>query len=111
MISAHRIGRSSPDILPHMSITSALGSLYEERARLAAELAQVEEAIGALEKLESPAKPAKAAKRDGRSAPKPQINCPFCGAPAKGMAGLAAHVRGTHPDMYPDAYNEWKQQR
>jgi hypothetical protein len=94
-----------------MSITSALASLYEERSRLSGELARVDEAISALEKLELPDAPAKAPKRDGRSAPKPPIDCPFCGSPAKGMAGLAAHVRGSHPDRYPDDYNAWKQQR
>ena len=94
-----------------MSITSALASLYEERSRLAGELARVDEAITALEKLERPSTAPRAPKRDGRSAPKPPIDCPFCGSPAKGMAGLAAHVRGTHPDRYPEAYHAWKQER
>ena len=96
-----------------MSIANALESLYDERDRLRKELAQVEEAITALEGLDPAPAPAKAKvkKQDGRSAPKPPVVCPFCGETAKGNAGLAAHVRGSHPDRYPDAYNEWKQRR
>jgi hypothetical protein len=97
-----------------MSIESALVSLRSERRRLEDELARVDEAIAALEAL-GPTAGTKAPKRpkkvDGRSAPKPPVVCPFCGETAKGMAGLAAHVRGSHPDRYPDAYNEWKRQR
>ena len=94
-----------------MTIAAALASLYEERSRLTADLARVNEAIDALESLDRPSPPKRAPKKDGRSAPKPPIDCPFCGEPAKGLAGLAAHARGTHPDKYPDAYNEWKRQR
>ena len=97
-----------------MSIESALQSLRAERSRLEEELARVDEAIGALEALgpTSGDGAAKAPKKsDGRSAPKPPVVCPFCGETALGMAGLAAHVRPSHPDRYPDAYNEWKARR
>ena len=93
-----------------MSISAALSELYKERDRLDAERARVEEAIVALEGLK-PGMGSPAKKKDGRSAPKPPVVCPFCGDTAKGMAGLAAHARGSHPDRYPDAYNEWKQSR
>ena len=93
-----------------MSISAALTELYKERDRLDAERARVEDAITALEGL-SPGAKAPAKKQDGRSAPKPPVVCPFCGETAKGMAGLAAHVRGSHPDRYPDAYEEWKRSR
>ena len=94
-----------------MSIATALESLYEERDRLRRDLAQVDEAIAALEGLTAPSAPPKQKKLDGRSAPKPPVVCPFCGETSRGNAGLAAHVRGTHSDRYPDAYNEWKQRR
>jgi len=96
-----------------MSITAALDALYRERDRLDAERAKLDEAIVALEGIASvPAPSAAATKRvDGRSTPKPPIACPFCEESAKGMAGLAAHVRGSHADRYPDAYEEWKRQR
>ena len=92
-----------------MSISSALRSLYEERDRLDAERARIDLAIAALEGDPKPA--ATARPRDGRSAPKPPVVCPFCGETAKGMAGLAAHVRGSHPDRYPDDYEAWKRDR
>ena len=92
-----------------MSISSALESLYRERDRLDAERARIDLAIAALEGDAKPAAPARA--RDGRSAPKPPVTCPFCGETAKGMAGLAAHVRGSHPDHYPDDYEAWKRDR
>ena len=94
-----------------MSIASALESLYAERDRLDAERAKVDEAIVALEALGASSQPKAKKKQDGRSAPKPPVVCPFCGETAKGMAGLAAHVRGSHPDRYPEAYEEWKSQR
>ena len=97
-----------------MSISAALTALYHERDRLDAERARVDEAIVALEGIStsSPQAPSPLPKKpDGRSAPKPPIECPFCGETAKGMAGLAAHVRGSHPDQYPDAYENWKRQR
>lgn len=94
-----------------MSIASALESLYEERDRLDAERAKVEEAIAALEALGDEPAPKPRKKQDGRSAPKPPVVCPFCGETVKGMAGLAAHVRGSHPDRYPEAYEEWKASR
>ena len=97
-----------------MSISAALQALYEERDRLDVERSRVEEAIAALEGIVGPA-PATSTKlpkkKDGRSAPKPPVVCPFCGETAKGMAGLAAHVRGSHGDMYPEAYEEWKRSR
>lgn len=93
-----------------MSVTRALEALYEERDRLDVERARVEEAIAALEGLAEPTTKAPR-KTDGRSAPKPPVDCPFCGETAKGMAGLAAHVRGSHPDRYPDAYEDWKRHR
>jgi hypothetical protein len=94
-----------------MSVTRALEALYEERDRLDVERARVEEAIAALEGL-APLPTTRAQRKvDGRSAPKPPVECPFCGESAKGMAGLAAHVRGSHPDRYPDAYEDWKAQR
>jgi len=96
-----------------MSIDKALQELYRERDRIDAERARIDEAIDALEGLDPPEargasgrKPTR--KPDGRSAPKPPIECPFCASSAKGMAGLAAHVRGTHPDQYPGAYEAWK---
>lgn len=96
-----------------MSIATALQELYRERDRLDAERKRLDEAIAALEGLNglpSTAAP-KRSKPDGRSAPKPPVVCPFCGETAKGMAGVAAHVRGSHGDKYPDAYNEWKASR
>lgn len=97
-----------------MSIASALADLYEERDRLNAERGRLDQAIAALEGLtdgpKTPSKP-RSKKLDGRSAPKPTVICPFCGIEAKGMAGLAAHVRGSHPDRYPDQYDEWKRSR
>lgn len=97
-----------------MSIASALEELYRERRRLDDERARLDDAIAALENLngKAPATVAKQrAKVDGRSAPKPPVDCPFCDETAKGMAGLAAHVRGSHPDRYPGAYEEWKSSR
>lgn len=95
-----------------MSISVALKALYEERDRLEQERERIDQAIAALEGIDAPAPAPKAPrKRDGRSAPKPPVVCPFCGETAKGMAGLAAHVRGSHADMYPDAYEEWKRER
>ena len=96
-----------------MSIAKALDELYRERDRLDAERTRLDEAIAALEGLDSAPSKAKTTpkKKDGRSAPKPPVVCPFCGEIAKGMAGLAAHVRGSHPDRYPDAYEEWKASR
>ncbi len=94
-----------------MSITRALEALYEERDRLDLERARIVEAIAALEGVAVPSATRPARKVDGRSAPKPPVICPFCGESAKGMAGLAAHVRGSHPDQYPDAYEEWKVHR
>jgi hypothetical protein len=96
-----------------MSISAALTALYRERDRLDEERGRIDEAIVALEGIST--SPQQAASRspkkaDGRSAPKPPVDCPFCGATAKGMAGLAAHVRGSHPDQYPDAYEDWKRQ-
>jgi hypothetical protein len=94
-----------------MSVIRALEALYEERDRLDVERARVQEAIAALEGL-APLPTTKVQRKvDGRSAPKPPVECPFCGESAKGMAGLAAHVRGSHPDRYPDAYEDWKAQR
>ena len=96
-----------------MSISAALKALYEERERLDSERARVDQAIAALEGIEAHVPEAQAVpkKKDGRSAPKPPVVCPFCGESSKGMAGLAAHVRGGHPDRYPDAYQEWKRER
>ena len=96
-----------------MSIAKALDELYAERERLDAERARIDEAIAALEGLGDAPKTTKTAakKPDGRSAPKPPVVCPFCGEIAKGMAGTAAHVRGSHPDKYPAAYEEWKLSR
>lgn len=96
-----------------MSIAAALEELYQERSRLEAERTRLDDAIAALEALNGSApKPRRSpAKKDGRSAPKPPVDCPFCDDMAKGMAGLAAHVRGSHPDRYPDAYAEWKASR
>jgi hypothetical protein len=96
-----------------MSIATALQELYRERDRLDAERARLDDAIAALEGLGGlpPTASPKRSKPDGRSAPKPPVVCPFCGETAKGMAGLAAHVRGSHPDRYPDQYNEWKASR
>ncbi len=96
-----------------MSIAKALDELYRERDRLDAERARLDEAIGALEGLGDAPSKAKSTpkKQDGRSAPKPPVVCPFCGEIAKGMAGTAAHVRGSHPDKYPAAYEEWKLSR
>lgn len=96
-----------------MSIASALQELYRERDRLDAERSRLDDAIAALESLNGrpPTPTPKRARPDGRSAPKPPIVCPFCGETAKGMAGVAAHVRGSHGDKYPDAYNEWKASR
>ncbi|MGI9667302.1 MAG: hypothetical protein ACR2N2_09395 [Acidimicrobiia bacterium] len=95
-----------------MSISKALQELYAERDRLDAERAQLDEAIVALEGIAAPsAANAKPKKKDGRSAPKPPVNCPFCGDTQKGMAGLAAHVRANHPDRYPESYEEWKASR
>ena len=96
-----------------MSISAALKALYDERDRLEAERARVDQAIAALEGIDAPADPAPKPprKKDGRSAPKPPVVCPFCGETTKGMAGLAAHVRGSHPDRYPEAYEEWKRER
>lgn len=95
-----------------MSISAALKALYEERDRLESERARIDQAIAALEGIDGPAPESKVPrKKDGRSAPKPPVVCPFCGETSKGMAGLAAHVRGSHADMYPDAYEEWKRER
>lgn len=99
-----------------MSIDKALQELYRERDRLQSERERLDAAISALEGLGHRAAPNTAAGKpsgriDGRSAPKPPVDCPFCGSSAKGMAGLAAHVRGTHPDQYPDAYEAWKAAR
>lgn len=91
-----------------MSISSALQELYRERDRLEAERARLDDAIAALEGIDGPPR---SSKPDGRSAPKPPVDCPFCTETAKGMAGLAAHVRGSHRDKYPDAYEDWKQSR
>ncbi len=94
-----------------MSINKALSELYKERDRLDKERDRLTSAIEALEGLNGPA-PAKVKaapkKKDGRSAPKPPVDCPFCGNEQKGMAGLAAHVRGSHDDKYPDDYESWK---
>ena len=98
-----------------MSIASALEELYRERRRLEEERSRVDDAIAALESLDGTAPRATRApttsKVDGRSAPKPPVDCPFSDETAKGMAGLAAHVRGSHPDRYPDEYAEWKASR
>jgi hypothetical protein len=93
-----------------MSIPAALEALYRERDRLDDERERIDDAIAALEGITSGSRtaPTTAGRRDGRSAPKPPIECPFCDRTAKGMAGLAAHVRGSHPDDYPDAYEDWK---
>ena len=103
-----------------MSIDQALAALYGERDRLDADRAKVERAIAALEPTKSRATatskpkpkakqtPTRAKKKDGRSAPKPVLGCPFCDAKAKGMAGVAAHVRRAHPTKYPDAYRAWR---
>lgn len=94
-----------------MSISKALQELYRERDRLDAERTRLNEAISALEGIKSgthAAAASKPKKKDGRSAPKPPVDCPFCGESQKGMAGLAAHVRGSHPDKYPAAYEDWK---
>ncbi|MEZ5175178.1 MAG: hypothetical protein R2823_03125 [Acidimicrobiia bacterium] len=99
-----------------MSIEKALTELYGERNRLGEECARIDEAIAALESVSStPPTRSKtrsktgSTKRDGRSAPKPPVACPFCGGVTKGMVGLSAHVRGSHPDKYPKAYEAWKQ--
>jgi hypothetical protein len=96
-----------------MSINAALEALYRERDRLDTERAKLDEAIAALEGIAFvPTRSAAATRKpDGRSAPKPPVDCPFCDETAKGMAGLAAHVRGSHPDRYPDSYEEWKRGR
>lgn len=96
-----------------MSITAALEELYRERDRLDAERRRVDDAITALEGLNGTAPTPKRAnaKKDGRSAPKPPVGCPFCAESAKGMAGLAAHVRGSHADKYPGDYEAWKASR
>lgn len=94
-----------------MSIHKALTELYQERDRLEAERDRLNAAISALEGLDGASpKPKKAApkKKDGRSAPKPPVDCPFCGATQKGMAGMAAHVRGSHRERYPAEYEAWK---
>jgi hypothetical protein len=95
-----------------MSISAALEALYEERDRLAEERSRLDQAIAALEGIETPTKTrtaAKPKKRDGRSAPKPTISCPYCSESPRGWAGMAAHVRGSHPEHYPEAYQQWKQ--
>ena len=96
-----------------MSITAALEELYRERDRLEAERARLDDAIAALEGLNGATSTPKRApsKKDGRSAPKPAVDCPFCRESAKGMAGLAAHVRGSHSDKYPGDYEAWKASR
>ena len=94
-----------------MAIHKALSELYKERDRLDKERERLTTAIKALEGLgDAPKTKVKAApkKKDGRSAPKPPVDCPFCGDTQKGMAGLAAHVRGSHDDKYPDDYEAWK---
>lgn len=97
-----------------MSISAALTALYSERDRLDEERSRIDEAIAALEGIATSSgdRPRDSSKKpDGRSAPKPPVDCPFCGETAKGMAGLAAHVRGSHPERYPDAYEDWKRSR
>jgi hypothetical protein len=97
-----------------MSISAALTALYRERDRLDEERSRIDEAIAALEGIATSSGDragTSTKKQDGRSAPKPPVDCPFCSETAKGMAGLAAHVRGSHPDRYPEAYEAWKRDR